>query len=317
MWHAADVADKIKSGSSFGFPPQPDLTFNWGSFKIQRDAYIKRLNGIYDANLVKDKVEQHEGWARFKDPHTVEITRPDGTRYTLDADQICVATGGTPTLPSTDQIPGADLGIDSDGFFDLETQPKRVAVVGAGYIAVELAGIFNTLGSKTQLIIRKDRVLRTFDPILQDTLTNWMEHTGIKIHKRTNVVRVEGQKGGPLTVHMDSGDKIEVDTLLWAIGRHSNTFDLGLDNAGVEVNAKGDIVVDEYQNATAPGVTAIGDVAGRALLTPVAIAAGRRLANRLFGPPKYKNDKLDYTNIPTVVFSCVYALQNQRPFLDK
>jgi len=303
MWHAADVADKIKAGPSFAFPPQPNLQFDWGAFKTQRDAYIRKLNGIYDANLVKDKVEHHEGRARFRDPHTVEITRPDGTKYTLEADHICVAVGGEPTLPSNDQIPGADLGIDSDGFFALETQPKRVAVVGAGYIAVELAGIFHTLGSKTHLLIRKDRVLRSFDPILQDTLTNWMEHTGVNIHKRTNVVRVEGQKGGPLIVHTDSGEKIEVDTLLWAIGRHASTSDMGLHGAGIKLDAKGDIVVDEYQNTTASDVTAIGDVAGHALLTPVAIAAGRRLANRLFGPSKYKNEKLDYTNIPTVVFS--------------
>lgn len=302
MWHAADVAEKIRAGPSFGFPSQTSSTFDWGSFKIQRDAYIRKLNGIYDANLVKDKVEHHEGWARFIDPHTIQLARPNGTKYTLQADQICVAAGGTPTLPD---IPGADLGIDSDGFFDLETQPKRVAVVGAGYIAVELAGIFHTLGSQTHLLIRKEHVLRSFDPILQETLTNWMEHTGVDIHKNTNVVRLEGQKGGPLTVHTDSGQKIEVDTLLWAIGRHSNTAHLGLNNAGIKVNANGDIIVDDYQNTSVPGITAIGDIAGRALLTPVAIAAGRRLANRLFGPPKYKNEKLDYTNIPTVVFSCV------------
>lgn len=311
MWHAADVADKIKAGPSFAFQQLPNPKFDWGSFKAQRDAYIRKLNGIYDANLVKDKVEHHEGWARLTDPHSVELTRPDGTTYTLHADHICVAVGGTPTLPTNSQIPGADLGIDSDGFFDLETQPKRVAVVGAGYIAVELAGIFNTLGSQTHLLIRKDHVLRSFDPILQDTLTNWMEHTGMNVHKNTNVVRVEGQKGGPLTVHTDAGQKIEVDTLLWAIGRHSNTAHLGLANAGVKVNEKGDIVVDEYQNTNVPGITAIGDVAGHALLTPVAIAAGRRLANRLFGPPKYKNDKLDYTNIPTVVFSCVLIVRDR------
>jgi glutathione reductase (NADPH) len=242
------------------------------------------------------------------------VSRPDGTKYILQADQICVAVGGLPTLPPNLQIPGAELGIDSDGFFDLETQPKRVAVVGAGYIAVELAGIFHTLGSETHLLIRKDRVLRSFDPILQDTLTNWMEHVGVNIHQKTNVVRVEGQKGGPLTVHTDSGEKIEVDTLLWAIGRHSNTADLGLESAGVKVDAKGDIVVDEYQNTSAQCVTAIGDVAGHALLTPVAIAAGRRLANRLFGPSRFHDDKLDYTNIPTVVFSCVHSLSFSSSF---
>ena len=303
MWHAADVAEKIRASSPFGFPSQPPPKFDWAQFKHRRDAYIKKLNAIYDANLVKDNVDHHEGWTRFQDSNTVQVERPDGTKYTLEADQICIAVGGIPTVPTNDTIPGAHLGINSDGFFDLEQQPKRVAVVGAGYIAVELAGIFNTLGSETHLLIRKDKVLRTFDPTLQDALTDWMAHTGINIHKSTNVVRVEGQQGGPLTVHTDTGEKIEVDTLLWAIGRQSNTADLGLNKVGVKMSQKGDIIVNEYQNTNVPHITAIGDVAGKALLTPVAIAAGRRLANRLFGPPKFKNDKLDYTNIPSVVFS--------------
>ncbi|KAF8520176.1 glutathione-disulfide reductase [Hysterangium stoloniferum] len=304
MWHAADIADKIRAGADgYGFPVPAEPKFDWATFKPRRDAYIKRLNGIYENNLVKDNVEEHHGWARLKGAHTVEVTRPDGSVYTLDAENICIAVGGRPTIPSSDQIPGAELGISSDGFFDLEDQPKRVAVVGAGYIAVELAGIFNTLGSETHLLIRHERILRTFDPALQDTLTNWMEHTGVKFHKKTNVVRVEGQKGSPLTVHTDNGEKIEVDVVLWAIGRQAETDDLGLDSVNVKTDKHGNVIVDEYQNTDVPGITAIGDVAGKALLTPVAIAAGRKLANRLFGPKKFANDKLDYKNIPTVVFS--------------
>jgi len=170
-------------------------------------------------------------------------------------------------------------------------------------IAVELAGVLHTLGSETHLIIRHDKVLRTFDPAIQDTITPWMEKTGIHLHKKTNVVKVEGEKGKTLTVHTDKGDKIEVDVLLWAIGRHANTEGMGLEELGVKLDKKGDVVVDEYQNTNVKGITSIGDVQGKALLTPVAIAAGRRLSNRLFGPEKFKNDKLDYTNIPTVVFS--------------
>jgi glutathione reductase (NADPH) len=138
---------------------------------------------------------------------------------------------------------------------------------------------------------------------LQDTLTNWMEHTGVNIHKNSNVKKVEGQKGGPVTVHLEDGKTIEVDYLIWAIGRRSKTDDLGLEELGVKLDKEGNVVVDEYQNSTVKDIYAIGDVAGKALLTPVAINAGRRLSNRLFGPEKFKNDKLDYDNIPTVVFS--------------
>lgn len=306
MWHAADVAEKIRAAEAYGFPGQPPPNFDWSSFKVRRDAYIKRLNGIYENNLVKDHVDYHRGSAAFKDPRTVEITRDDGVTYTLQSDNICIAVGGQPTVPSNNEIPGAELGITSDGFFELETQPKRVAVVGAGYIAVELAGIFHTLGSTTHLLIRHDKVLRTFDPALQDTLTKWMSHTGVHIHTGTQVTRVERQQDGSLKVSTNNGEEIQVDTVLWAIGREPSTSHIGLEKAGVKTDSKGNIIVDAYQQTNVHGITAIGDVCGKALLTPVAIAAGRRLANRLFGPEKFADDKLDYTNIPTVVFSYIY-----------
>jgi glutathione reductase (NADPH) len=305
MWHAADLAEKFKQAEDYKFKNIGKPTFDWASFKPQRDAYIHKLNGIYESNFEKEHVEYHHGQAKLLSPTSVEVTCSDGkSSYILNAKNICIATGGRPIIPSEDQIPGASLGISSDGFFEeLKEQPKRVVVVGAGYIAVELAGVFNALGSETHLIIRKDKVLRTFDQTLQDTLTPWMEHTGIKLHKHSNVTKVEGQRGQTLTVHTDKGEKIEVDCVLWAIGRRSNTEGLGLEKLGVKLNDKGDVVVDEYQNSTVKGITSIGDVQGKALLTPVAIAAGRRLSNRLFGPEKYKNDKLSYEDIPTVVFS--------------
>lgn len=305
MWHAADVAEKIRAAHAYGFPNQPSPSFDWNSFKPRRDAYIQRLNAIYENNLVKEHVDYHRGKAVFKDQRTVEITTSDNTTYTLQSDQICIAVGGRPTVPSDNEIPGAPLGITSDGFFELDRQPKRVAVVGAGYIAVELAGIFHTLGSETHLLIRHGKVLRTFDPVLQDTLTDWMARTGVQIHTGTQVTRVDGHKGGPLTIVTDKGETIQVDTLLWAIGREPNTNNLGLEAAGVKTDSRGNIVVDEYQRTNVVGITAIGDVCGKALLTPVAIAAGRRLSNRLFGPKEYAEDKLNYANIPTVVFSYV------------
>jgi glutathione reductase (NADPH) len=304
MWHAADLADKIRHASA-GYHLQgiSEPKFDWASFKPQRDAYIHKLNGIYETNLDKEGVEYHPGFARLTSPSSVEVTRPDGQKYMLHADHITIATGGRPTAPLDKDIPGASLGIDSDGFFDLEEQPKRVAIVGAGYIAVEFAGVLNSLGSETHLFIRRDKVLRTFDPMLQDTLTPWMEHTGVKIHKHSQILRVEGEKGKPLTLHDNNGQTTEVDCLIWAIGRHANTEGLGLEELGVKLDKKGDVIVDEFQNSTVPAVYAIGDVQGKALLTPVAIAAGRRLSNRLFGPETFKNDKLSYEDIPTVVFS--------------
>jgi len=306
MWHAADLQDKIShhaAGYKFNGGVE-NAKFDWKAFKPQRDAYIRRLNSIYANNFDREGVEYHHGHARVVSPTEVEVTRADGQgTYILKGDNVCIAAGGRPTVPSDVEIPGASLGIDSDGFFDLEEQPKRVAVVGAGYIAVELAGIFNALGTETHLLIRGDTVLRSFDPTLQETLTPWMEKTGVRLHKQTHVTRVEGERGGPLTVHTDRGEKVEVDVVLWAIGRHASTQGLGLMELGVELDEKGDVVVDEYQNSNVPGITAIGDVQGKWLLTPVAIAAGRRLSNRLFGPEKFKEDKLSYMDIPSVVFS--------------
>ena len=306
MWHAADLKDKITHhASGYKFSGVENASFDWASFKPQRDAYIRRLNGIYERNFEREGVEYHHGRARFIAKDEVEVTLPDNKgKYTLKGDHITIAVGGRPIMPSDDQIPGASLGIDSDGFFDLDKQPKKVAVVGAGYIAVELAGIFNALGTETHLIVRHDKVLRTFDPTVQEVLTPWIEKTGVKLHKNSNVVKVEGEKGKTLTVHTDGGEKIEVDVLLWAIGRKANTEEFGLEDIGVKLDDKGDVIVDDYQNSNVRNVYAIGDVQGKWLLTPVAIAAGRRLANRLFGPQdKFKDDSLSYENIPTVVFS--------------
>ncbi|EIW85480.1 glutathione reductase [Coniophora puteana RWD-64-598 SS2] len=304
MWHAADLADKIRHASSgYHFAGLSEPAFDWKTFKPQRDAYIRRLNKIYENNLDKEHVDYYAGRGTLISPTSVEVTPPSGEKYILNADKILLATGGKPTIPSDDDIPGASLGIDSDGFFDLEEQPKRVAVVGAGYIAVELAGVLHTLGSETHVIIRHDRVLRTFDPLLQDTLTPWMEHTGIKVHKNSNVVKVEGQKGQTLTVHKADGSKVEVDCLLWAIGRHSDIAALGLDKVGVETDAKGNVKTDEWQKSNIDNIYSVGDLTGKWELTPVAIAAGRRLSNRLFGGEKFKNDRLKYEDIPSVVFS--------------
>ncbi|WFD39300.1 glutathione-disulfide reductase [Malassezia japonica] len=311
MWHAADLQEHLKEAHEYGFEDAGKSfnvpTVNWNYLAEKRDAYVRRLNGIYDRNLEKDKVDYISGHGKLLGHGRVRVSpSPNGElkqEITISADHIVIATGGRPSLPSDKDIPGASLGTDSDGFFAMREQPKRVLVVGAGYIAVELAGVLNALGSETHLAIRHDKVLRAFDPIISDTLMDVMHNTGLKLHKNTNVKRVEGAKGGPLTVHFDTGSSIEVDALIWAIGRHANTANLGLEAADVKTDQKGSIVVDKYQNSSAAKIYAVGDIQGKAELTPVAIAAGRRLSNRLFGPEKFKDDHLDYTNIPTAIFS--------------
>ncbi|KAG8705342.1 Glutathione reductase, partial [Ceratobasidium sp. 395] len=165
MWHAADTSERLRAAAEYGFAsavsadPNHKPNFDWANFKLKRDAYIKKLNGIYDANWNREGIEHIHGYARLTGPKSVEVTGADGTKKEIEADQICIAVGGYPIVPPEEKIPGASLGITSDGFFELDHLPKRVAVVGAGYIAVELAGILNTLGSETHLLIRYDKFL--------------------------------------------------------------------------------------------------------------------------------------------------------------
>lgn len=305
MWYAADVADRLKNAAGYNYQAI-EPKFDWETFKPRRDAYVKRLTDAYARNFGKDGVEYHDGWGRLVDKNTVEVTRHDGSTYLLKATYITIATGSRPSVPKDDVIPGASLGITSDGFFALDRQPKSIVIVGAGYIALELAGVLNALGTETHMVIRHGHVLRTFDPMIQETITNWTEHTGVKFHKNSHVVKVEGTKQGePVTVHTSKGDAIQADYLLWAIGREPATEDCGLDKVGIQTDKGGNIIVDEWQATNVPNIFSIGDCQGKALLTPVAIAAGRRISNRLFGPEKFKDDKLSYENIPTVVFSYV------------
>jgi glutathione reductase (NADPH) len=215
------------------------------------------------------------------------------------ADHVVIATGGTPIIPD---VPGAEHGITSDGFFELEEAPKSVAVVGAGYIAVELAGMLNALGSQVSLYLRKQHLLPRFDSMLREALMEAMLDDGINIFPRSQIEEIKQQPDGKLTLMCDQCQSIQnLDAVLWAIGRSPNTADLNLRAAGVETDDKGFIRTDDYQNSNVPGIYAIGDITGRLPLTPVAVAAGRRLADRLFGGQTERH--FDYENIPTVVFS--------------
>ncbi|KAH3679412.1 hypothetical protein WICMUC_001032 [Wickerhamomyces mucosus] len=301
MWYASDVAQKIKEAKEYGFDVDPSAaqSFNWEYFKPKRDAYVQRLNGIYERNLAKEGVELLYGWASFDKDGSIHVVKRDGSTENFTADKILIATGGKPIPPT---VEGKENIIDSDGFFKLNKQPKRVAIVGAGYIGIEFAGFFHGLNTETHLIIRGETVLRKFDESIQHTITDHYVKKGINVHKTSNVSKVEKLEDGSKKVHLDTGKSIIVDEVIWTIGRRS-FLGLGLENVGVKLNDKEQIDVDGYQNTNVENIYSLGDVIGHVELTPVAIAAGRKLSNRLFGPEIYKDQKQDYENVPSVVFS--------------
>ncbi|KAG0045085.1 Glutathione reductase [Gryganskiella cystojenkinii] len=296
---SASIAEAIHDAKEYGFPEVGPTTFDWNTLKHKRDAYIKRLNGIYERNLEKDSVEYITGMASFVSKNSVTL----GNGEEIHAKKILIAVGGRPTIP---KLPGAELGIDSDGFFDLEHQPKRVAVVGTGYIGVELAGIFHALGSKVSIFSRTKEILRPFDPIIKDTLKKEMLNIGIDIVTDSHVKALAKADNNAITLsYTANGEEgtAEFDTVLWAVGREPHLEKLSIENAGVTKNSKGYVVADDFQETVVPDVYALGDVCGIEQLTPVAIAAGRRLSDRLFGGEQFKNSKLDYRNVPSVIFS--------------
>jgi len=301
-WNAAAIQETIHEAKAYGFSIQETAPFDWTTFKHKRDAYVKRLNGIYEKNLKNDKVEYLNGTASFVSKDVVKVVGQDGQEQQVRAKKILIAVGGR---PSTIDVEGAELGINSDGFFDLEKQPKKVAVVGAGYIAVEMAGMFHHLGTETHLFIRHDKFLRTFDPMVQDKIMEEYRRQGLHIHTNSSQSKLEDLGNGMKKLHYkddDGENTMDVDCVLWAIGRTPEVEKLKLENTGVELDDKNHIKVDKYQNTNVDGIYALGDVCNAgAELTPVAIAAGRRLGDRLFGGKK--DAHLDYNLIPSVVFS--------------
>lgn len=293
MWHAAQIAEAIHLyGPDYGFDTTVNH-FDWKKLVASRTAYIDRIHTSYETVLKKNIVDVIRGFARFVDAHTVEVNGE-----TITADHILIATGGRPSIPS---IPGAEYGIDSDGFFELDAMPKRVAVVGAGYIAVEIAGVVNALGADTHLFVRKHAPLRNFDPLIVETLVEVINTEGPTLHTQAIPEAVVKNADGSLTLQLEDGRSETVDCLIWAIGREPANDTFNLEATGVKTNEKGYIVVDKFQNTSVDGIYAVGDNTGAVELTPVAVAAGRRLSERLFN--NKPEEHLDYTNIPTVVFS--------------
>ncbi|MGH8633644.1 MAG: glutathione-disulfide reductase [Burkholderiales bacterium] len=292
MWNAASIAHVFHEAGDYGFTTRI-ASFDWSSLKKSRDDYVAWLNGRYQAGLEKNGVEWIRERARLDTNRTVAVT---GVQ--LRAAHLAIATGGRPIVP---KWKGAELGITSDGFFELERLPRRVAVVGAGYVAVELAGVLRALGAEVVLLARRAGVLMSFDEMLREALMREMAADGIEIRTHTHV-REAVREGSKVTLRcLEGPDVAGLDCVLWAIGREPNTAELNLAAAGIETDSAGHVVTDGWQNTSATGVYAVGDVTGREALTPVAIAAGRRLADRLFGGQPER--KLSYENIPTVIFS--------------
>ena len=292
MWNAAGLAEELRDAPDYGFALSAG-EHDWALLKEKRDAYILRLNGIYEGNLAKRGVTLIRGRAHFVDGRTVTAAGSS-----LSAPHIIVATGGRPLLPP---VAGAELGITSDGFFELPGRPERVAIVGSGYIAVELTGIFAALGSKVTLVLRGDTMLKQFDSMIGESMQKILRDDGVSIVTQAWPSALDRDARGHLGLSLRDGRRLEpFDNVLWAIGRAPAVEELELQRAGVELDAYGFIVTDKYQATSAAGVYAIGDVTGRAPLTPVAIAAGRRLSDRVFGGKSERH--LDYHNIPTVIF---------------
>lgn len=291
MWHAAQLAEGFHDAGDYGFSCA-EVSHDWGRLVARRNAYVQRLNGIYHSNLEASGVELVRGYARFVDAHTVEV---EGR--CIRAQRILIATGSGSDKPS---IPGAEHGVDSDGFFAWQQQPRQVTVVGAGYIAVELAGVLRALGSQVCLLLRGERLLKNFERDISNALEDAMRASGVQIRVGRQITAVR-RNGDELELELDDGEHAKSDALIWATGRSPNTARLGLAKAGLEPGPRGAINVDEWQATAVPHIFAVGDVTGDYGLTPVAIKQGRLLADRLFGGLEQARFGRPY--IPTVVFS--------------
>ncbi len=292
MWLAAELAEAQALARLLGFDSAPGR-LDWPAFIARRSAYIANIHAGYRARFEQLGITLVQGHGRFRAARRIGV----GTR-TLEARHVLIATGAHSRRMA---IPGGDLGIDSDGFFDLRACPRRVAIVGAGYIAVELGGVLRALGAEVSLFARSDRVLRYFDHELGAALTRAMVDRGIQVACSRLPVRAQRTADGYALHFQDGSCTGGFDELIWAIGRDPNVQDLGLDVAGVALDAQGFVAIDDWQDTDVAGVHAAGDVTDRLPLTPVAIAASRRLADRLFGGQA--EARLDYANIPSVVFS--------------
>lgn len=294
MWYVAEMMESFKHyGEGYGVELNGEPTLNFKKMVENREKYISFLHKAYKSGLDNNNVELIKGRASFVDDSTVEV---NGKEYT--AKHILIATGGKPKRLD---IPGGDLGIVSDGVFDLTDLPKSVAVIGGGYIGVEMSNIFHALGSDTHMFVRKPQPLYNFDSIICEGFAEISEKEDRNIHTNKTVEKVEQLGEKKFKLFFADGTTHETELLIWATGRNPNTEGLNVEAAGVNLYPGGYVEVDQYQNTTGHNIYSVGDVTGRVELTPVAIAAGRRLSERLFN--NKTDEYLDYNNIPTVIFT--------------
>ena len=290
-WYAAEFAYDLKHSNTLGFETN-DFKHNWQTLQQASKQYIKKLNDMYRKNLSQKNIEIITGNASFQSSKEINVGG-----VLLTAKQIIIACGATPVVPD---IPGAEFGITSDDFFELKNKPNKTIIVGSGYVAVELAGILNALGSDTKIVARKNSILRKFDQSIQSSVINYLVESGVEVSLNTDVLSVK-ENNNQLLVQTNNKDHTSVDALLWAIGRKPLVSDLGLERTQVTKDKNNFILVDKYQTTKDPNICAIGDVVGNHELTPVAIAAGRILSDRLFSDKE--KEWLEYKNIPTVIFA--------------
>lgn len=288
--YASEYSEKFQEAKGFGVEGELK-SFDWPTLRDNKSKEISRLNGIYNNLLDNSGVTLINGTASLKDGHTVDV---DGKEYT--ADKILIATGGWPFKPD---VPGAEHAITSNEAFYLEEFPKRVVVVGGGYIAVEFAGIFNGLGSETTLMYRGDQVLRGFDEGIRNFAAEQIAAKGINVLTKTDIERIEKLDDGELLVHLKSGGNIVTDAVMYATGRRPMTDGLNLEQVGVDTRENGTIIADDFFQTSVPSIYALGDVIGTPALTPVALAQGMKLVANFYAGD---NTPMDYSNIPTAVF---------------
>ena len=293
MWYGAQVSETLKNyASDYGYTIG-ETSFDFKTLRKNREAYIERSRQAFSNNFNRNGIDYIEGYARFVDKNTVEVNGE-----LIRAKHIVIATGSYAFVPN---VPGSELGGTSDDVFAWEELPESVSIIGAGYIAVELAGVLHGLGVKTDLFVRKGGPLRGFDQGIVEVLVEEMKKNGQPLHTHKVPQKLEKLDNGDIQIHFEDGTTHTSQKVIWAVGRKANVQQLNLESAGVALNERGFIQVDEYQNTTTPGIYALGDVSGEKELTPVAVKSGRTLSERLFNG---KTDaKMDYELIPTVVFS--------------
>ena len=290
--YGAHFAEDFEQASGFGWT-LGESSFDWATLIANKDREINRLNGIYRNLLVNSGVTLIKAHARITGPNEVEV---NGQRHS--AKHILIATGGWPQIP---EIPGREHAIGSNEAFFLKELPKRVLVVGGGYIAVEFAGIFHGLGAQTSLLYRGDLFLRGFDGSVRKHLQEELTKRGLDLQFNADIERIDKQADGSLKATLKDGRVLEADCVFYATGRRPMLDNLGLENTGVKLDERGFVAVDDLYQTAEPSILAIGDVIGRVQLTPVALAEGMAVARRLFKPEQYR--PVDYANIATAVFS--------------